>query len=81
MPPKSKSKKEGGTLINDIATLSIPFAILLAKQAIPLIYGKKTVKETKQASVKKIVASQVSSQVSSPKSLSRRKTIAGGNKK
>lgn len=63
-----KKKKQGGALTDDLKTLAVPFAILLAKQGID---------EMKNKSKKQNSLPSRSSK--SPSSMSRRKTMAGGN--
>jgi hypothetical protein len=64
--PVAKKGKKGGALMNDIKNLAVPFAILLAKQGLQSMFDKK--KSKKGGEIE-----------SSPTSLRRHATIAGGS--
>jgi hypothetical protein len=71
---KTRAKKQGGALMNDIGNLAVPFAILLAKQGLEHMNKKKsTTPKTTTASKKTKSAS-----AATPASKSRRKTVVGG---
>lgn len=68
----SKSKKQGGALVDDIKNLAVPFAILLAKQGLSTMFEKKSsTDKTKKPAAKKATAEK-------PSSTSRRKSVTGG---
>ena len=44
-PTAKKSAKKGGSVLSDVQSLAVPFAILLAKQGLESLKEKKTVKK------------------------------------
>jgi hypothetical protein len=70
---KKTSTKKGGAIVDDVKTLAVPFAILLAKEGLGKLFKDgKTDKKTKSPSASVKSASK-------PSSLRRRSTLSGGS--
>lgn len=76
---KSTASKKGGSLVNDVKNLAVPFAILLAKEGLSKVF-----KKDKEASPKKSAKTSRSAKTTSAKSAKkptsvRRRTMSGGS--
>lgn len=72
----TKSKKQGGALVDDIKNLAVPFAILLAKQGLSTMFEKKS---SSTATKKPAASKKATPAAAKPASASRRKTATGGS--
>lgn len=80
---KKATAKKGGNLATDVVNLAVPFALLLAKQAVEAMFDKKKEKKEGKAKTKassKTKSTKTKSSVKSAKSPAgvRRRTVAGG---
>lgn len=71
---KAAKAKKGGALMEDLKSLAVPFAILLAKQGVENMYAKKTA-SAKAKATKKPASAKAAKK---PASARRRTTMTGG---
>lgn len=67
--PKRVPKK-GGAIVEDVKTLAVPFAVLLAKEGLSKVFNKKDTKPSPSLSAKT---------AAKPSSMRRRSTLSGGS--
>lgn len=67
---KKSSSKKGGAVLDDVKTLAVPFAVLLAKEGLGKVFKKKDGKPSENLSPKAAAR---------PTSSRRRTTLSGGS--